>query len=150
GSQLKVIWAVLCQSSVVDRYTINLSLFNIIEEITVASTPPQEPPAGGSLGEGVPAIFELVTLWARSIQEVPERGYGRTRLIVPGDESQMEQEYEVDLTQYLRLRHRMRISGLPIRDQGTHRFVIDGRGESGEWAQMFEVPLRVVIQTQET
>jgi len=158
---LKVTWAILCERSVVDGDTNNLSLFNVIEEVIVASTPPQAPPAGESLSEGVSepgprylglaaGSFELVTLWARSTQEAPERGCGRVRLIFPAGESHLGPEYEVDLTRYLRLRHRMRISGLPIRGEGNYRFVTDGRGDSGEWAEMFEVPLRVVIQTEGT
>lgn len=145
---MKVIWAILCQSAVIDRYTNNVSLFNVIEEITVTSTPPQEASAGGRMGAAASIVFELVTLWVRSDLEVPERGYGRIRLATPHDQISTGQEFEVDLTQYLRLRHRTHISTLPIGGEGIYRFVIDGRVDTQDWAEMFEVPLRVVIQAE--
>jgi hypothetical protein len=94
---------------------------------------------------GIPLILELVTFWSRSRQETPERGYGRARLITPHDEAPLGPDYEVDLTSYLRLRHRMHIAGLPIKGEGIYRFRIDGRDETGDWTPMFEVPLRVVL-----
>lgn len=147
---MKVIWALLCERSVIDKETNNLSVHNVIEELTVISTPPQGPPVPTGPGEGIAMGFQLVALWTRSLEEVPERGNGRVRLVLPGDESQLGAEYEVDLTQYLRLRYLMHIAGLPMRGEGTYRFVIEGKDEDGQWTPMFEVPLRVIVKTEET
>jgi hypothetical protein len=72
---MKVIWAVLCQNAVIDKYTNNISLFNIIEEIMVSADVPQEE-SGEDFGVGIPVNMELVTLWTRSNQDVRERGHG--------------------------------------------------------------------------
>jgi hypothetical protein len=147
---MKVIWAVLCQSSVIDRDTNNISLFNVLEELTAISAAPQEGTKGSTPAKGIPYIFDLVTLWSRSMQEIPEQGYGRVRLFTPEGESPLGSEYEVDLTRYLRLRTRLHISGFPLKGEGIYRFVIDGKSETGDWTPMFEVPLRVVITSKKT
>jgi len=147
---LKVIWAILCQSSVTDSGTNNISLFNVVEEIQLPAQPPQ------SLGEAVsrnisPAVLELVVLWIRSEMEGPERGLGRVRLIQPGGaETTLGQDFEVDLNKFLRLRSRLRLAGLPTSGEGNYLFKLDGKPAGGEWTQMFEFPLRVILQAEDT
>jgi len=154
GSYLKVIWAVLCQTSVIDKETNNLSLFNVIEEITIPAEPPTGPVEGQPVLQGIAAVVDIVTLWARSNPDVPERGYGRLQFSSPSDQGVMIPrvlgEYEVDLSRYLRLRHRTRMAGFPITGQGMYRFVIDSKSEDGDWETMFEVPLRVATQLNAT
>ena len=70
---MKVIWAVLCQSAVIDKDTNNVSLLNVIEEVKVPAKPPAELTAT-DLNLISPATFELVTLWTRSDPGAEERG----------------------------------------------------------------------------
>jgi len=147
---LNVIWAILCERSVTDRDTNNVSLFNVIEELQIPAQPPVNL-SERSVPPGVmPFMFELMTLWARSDFEVPERGRGRVRVTVPGGKDTLTQEFEVDLTQFLRVRTRLRLPGLPVGDTGIYRFVVQGKAGDSEWATMFELPIRVLIQAQES
>jgi hypothetical protein len=124
-----------------------VSLFNVIEEIIVSA-----PPLGAQQTELVPAgvlplpMFHLVTLWTRSIQEVPEEGQGRLRVLLPGDSSVPSTEFHIDLTQFLRSRVAMPLTSLPMRGEGTYTFVIESLTGPSEWTQMFELPLRVAFQ----
>lgn len=147
---MKVIWAVLCQNSVIDRATNAISLFNVIEEIHAAPQPPQEPLMPGTVGKGASIVFQLVTLWVRSNQDAPERGRGRLRLVLPGGESSITGEHEIDLTKFLRLRHITQITTLPIRNEGIYKFVVEGKESNGRWSARFEVPLRVVFEKAES
>lgn len=152
GAGLKVIWAVLCRNSAIDKDTNNVSLFEIIEEITFPAPPPEPPqwqqlPARLSLAP----LFQLIILWTRSNQEVPEQGRGRVRILLPAnDREAMAQEFEVDLTQYLRLRNRINVPGFPVGPEGIYRFVVESMTGPSEWAQVFELPVRVVIQRQDS
>jgi hypothetical protein len=146
---LKVIWAVLCQNSVIDRATNAISLFNVIEEIHVTPQPPQEPLMPEAVGQGAPIVFQLVTLWVRSNLDSPEQGRGRLRLVLPDGESSIAREHEVNLTQFLRLRHITTLSTLPIRGEGIYKFVVEGKESNSDWSNRFEVPLRVAFLTQE-
>jgi len=147
---LNVIWAILCERSVTDRVTNNVSLFNVIEEVQIAAQPPVNLSELNVPAVVIPLMFELVVLWVRSAFEMPERGRGRVRVIVPGAKIAGSQEFEVDLTQFLRARTSLRIPGLPVGDTGIYRFVVEGKAGDSEWATMFELPLRVLIQAQES
>jgi hypothetical protein len=146
---LKVIWAILCQSAAIDKDSNNVSLFNVLEEVHVAAELPQEPSPGMEMSGLAPLPSELVTLWERTDPDVPEHGYGRIKLILPNGKSWQAGTHEVDLTRFIRLRSRGSIPGIPIGGEGVYRFVIEGKGEDGEWVQMFELPLQVVVQRQE-
>jgi hypothetical protein len=149
---LKVIWAILCQSSAVDRDTNVVSLFNVIEDLTLSAPPPEAPP-GQQLPAGLALVppFRIVALWSRSNPDVPEQGRGRMRLLLPKDGSVARtQEFDVDLTQHLRLRHIMNLSGLPLGGEGIYRFVIDGMTGTSEWTEKFELPLHVAFQRQDS
>jgi hypothetical protein len=148
---LKVIWAVLCERAIIDRDTNNVSLINVIEEIAISVQPPEGAPDEASDGRLVLANMELVVLWVRSDLEVPERGYGRIRVIAPDEREAPTHENEVDLTQYLRLRTRIRLTSLPMRGSGVYRIKIEGRAPpSSEWTEEFDLPLRVVFQSQDS
>ena len=143
---MKIIWTILCQNSVTDAETNNISLFNVVEEVRLPAQPPQ------SLSEAVsrnisPAVLELVVLWVRSDMDSPEKGYGRVKVTQSqGVETPIGQEFEVDLTRFLRVRSRLRLAGLPISDEGHYLFKVDGKSSGQEWTEMFELPLRVVLQ----
>ena len=153
---MKVIWAILCQSAVIDRDSNNISLLNIIEEITVPAEPPLvAQPTEGDISQLIgPGLFEFAILWARSDPEIEEHGQGRMRLLLPNNDPLFTStEFEVDLTRYLRTRLRSKFPGFPTRRgeilQGIYHFVIDGRSGEEEWEENFVLPLRVAVQTAE-
>ena len=146
---MKVIWAILCERVAIDRETNNLSLFNVIEEVTVPAQPPLS--LSEAIPKGViPATFELVVLWVRSDLDVPERGLGRIRILIPDVSEEITQEYEVDLSQFLRLRARLRLPGIPAGGGGIYSFIIEGKPPGEDWTMMFDLPLRVVLQAQDS
>jgi hypothetical protein len=147
---VKVLWSILCQDAVIDRETNNVSLFNIVEEVSIPVEPPTKTPTSVAPQRLTAADFALVTLWARSDEKVGEQGRGRIRLVLPDTKEVAQSEFEVDLTTYLRSRFVMRFHGLPGGDQGTYRFIIESKDMAGDWVQMFELPLRVAIQSQES
>ena len=152
---MKVIWAILCQSSAVDRDTNVVSLFNIVEELVLPAPPPTQPPAPRERPEPQPRqfvipFFQVVILWARSDPAIPELNKGRVRVLLPGDLESTSQEVEVDLTQNPRARHRINLAGLPVsRDEGVYRFVVDTMTQDSGWTQAFELPLQVTFQRQD-
>jgi len=145
---LRVIWAVLCQQSLLDRDTNNISLINMIEEIQITAMPPQvEADASGSaLLAG--NVVELVVLFGRSDFNTPEKGRGRVRLQTPNGTSSNAHEFEVDLTHNLKHRFRLKIPGIPIDGEGIYYFLVDCKTDANNWEEKFVLPLEVNILPQ--
>ena len=152
---MKVNWAVLCASSAIDKDSNNMSLFNIMEEVRVPASPPPSTvyPSDGPL-EGLlaPGLFQLVILFARSDEEIPEHKETRVRVIAPdGDEMTVGSDYDVNLRQFLRLRARINFPGLPLKapkpTPGTYEIIIQNKNDDGGWSELYRVPLRVVVES---
>jgi hypothetical protein len=140
---MKVLWALLCQSVVVDKTTNNVSLFNVIEEVSIpilskSPTTMTEIPL-----DAVPALFNFVILFARTDPEVAEVGRARIKTSGPGATSNTSQEFEVDLTQFRRSRSILRVPGLPVAAEGDMIFQIEGKDERSNWGEQFRLPIRV-------
>ena len=60
-------------------------------------------------------------------------------------------EAEINLESVQRNRFRLQMPGLPISGHGMYRFVIEVQEpEGGEWHQLYEVPIGVEYQTQDS
>ena len=137
---MEVIFAALCQKSLLDKETNSFSLINVVEEVGL----PTEPPEPGQRGVS-PANFEMVIWWTRTEERTPERGRGRVSVVQPNGDIASSQEVDVDLTTFLRLRARVSFAGLPDGGQGTYRFRLEYRSDDDQWERKFEYPLRVTL-----
>lgn len=107
---IRHVWTVLCSQSIIDRETNNLSLIEVLEQITVVATP-----VAGREGV-IPLHMEVVTSWVRTVPERPARGRSRLSFVRPsGVLAESIQEHEIDLSDNGRLRHRIKIAGLTIK-----------------------------------
>jgi hypothetical protein len=132
------VWTVLCTQSITDRESNNLTLLNVIEQINVL----------GPVPGPIPIQLELVTLWVRSEPDRPTRGRGRVRVVAPGGTQLAENEYEIDLTQFERIRNQGRIQGVPFSGPGRYLFVVSLQQEDEQdWQDVARVPLQIVVQT---
>ncbi len=152
---MDVIWAILCQHSSIDKDTNNISLFSVIEELNIVAQPPNTREEGPDDSRTLPLErMELVILWKRSDEDVPEQGDGRVRIITPDGQEFISSAGSVDLTRYLRLRSRIGLNGIPFRGTeipfGDYHLLVQGRTGDGAWAEMFDRPLRVGEAVQES
>jgi len=141
------VWSVLCARAVIDSESNNISLFDVVEQI-VAIGPGIAAIAPGA--EGVaPVSLELVTLWSRDSLDEATRGRARLRIVGPdGMQIGNPFEYEVDLTNFVRIRNRFRMAAFPIRGPGKYSVVIETE-QDGSWRQVAQVPVQLVMQIQE-
>ena len=145
---MNVIWAILCQNVIVSQQSNNISLIEVIDELTVPVPPPQ------TLGESDEEFsatldFRLTVFWARSDHRIPERGQSRVKLVAPDGRESTPVEQEIDLTQFPRMRSigRMIGSPLPLTQEGQYRFIIEVKTPDSDWQEVSELPLWVAIQT---
>ena len=133
------VWTVLCSRAVVDRETNNVSLQNVVEEITIRGAPKP--------GASVPVHVELMTLWSRTGLNMPAKGRARVTLLSPAQAELLTFEGEVDLTKAERARSRLVYQSLPVHETGRHLFCVEAREEQEkEWRQVAIVPLKIVFR----
>jgi hypothetical protein len=136
------IWTIPCRLSTTDRETNNVSLIEVLEEVVVSAGPP-----AGDLTQGlVPAVFDIVTLWARGEEGQPIKGYGRLSLVSPAGATCFEHEYEIDLEKHERTRTIGRAFGLPVEQAGRHYFKVESRPTRDvPWKEEYRIPITVRI-----
>jgi hypothetical protein len=133
------VWSILCSRSVIDAETNNVSIQDVVEQITINA----EPTKNGFL----PIPLELITLWGRKKIDEPSNGVERVTFITPSGISTIVSEAEINLTNVERFRHRVRFRGLPVSESGKHYFNVEIKNENADWQQVSSIPLKIVFQS---
>lgn len=145
---MKVIWAVISESSSTDRESNNVSLFNILEEVHFPE-PPDESIEPGTF-HIAPLRFLLMVLFARSDYDEGENHTCRLAVFCPNSpDPDILPEFGVDLETAHRVRTKLNIGGIPLRGEGEYRFEVQLSVREVHWQSIAEVPLRVSYLQQE-
>jgi hypothetical protein len=134
------IWSVLCSRAVIDVETNNVSIQDVIEQITVNSAPV----ADGFL----PFPLEIVTLWNRKEITNQIEAIERVQFITPSGKATVISEGKIDLTQAERFRHRVKLPGLPLSESGRYYFKVESKTGDDSWKEVASIPLSVTFQAQ--
>lgn len=148
-AKIKHIWTVLCRESVIDKETNNISLINVVEQISVSTPIPFErQPAGQARGGPIPISLEIVSLWIRAEEAEPALGHCRVTVLSPSGPLEEAHRIPVDLRKYQRMRTRQRFGGLPVSEPGQYLFRVEYRddGETG-WYEVGAIPVRIIIDS---
>ncbi len=134
-------WSVLCERTVIDKDTNNMSLHNVIEQIGVGV------PGGLSADKVsvVPISLELVNLWSRSDYGQPVSGTVRVNFCSPTREVLFSQQIEINLQTHIRTRSRLRLFPLTLKQAGLYSFEVSFL-DSDNWKVVANLPLQIVSQ----
>jgi hypothetical protein len=142
---IQPLWTIPCRVSITDRGSNNVSLIEVIEEVTVVDWL-----AAGGRPDLIPAFLEVVTLWTRDDISVPATGWGKLAFISPTNEEITAITFEVDLRTTQRARTAGKFVGIPIRAPGLHHFVVSRKErEEDVWQEAARIPLVVNIERPE-
>ncbi len=135
------VWTVICSRSVIDEESKNISLMDIVEQVTISAESAKQKETL------LPLPFEVVTLWAREAASGKSETEARLRLLSPENKEIHHQSYRVDLQDHPRMRTRIRVPGLPFLGAGIYTFCVDLRRQDGEtWREVAHIPLQVQIE----
>jgi hypothetical protein len=84
----KHLWTVFCSKSILDRNTNNVSLIEVVEELTIGLTQGSAIPSDNPVV--IPITASLVTLWVRNDPLSSESTVGRFYLIGPANQKLAE------------------------------------------------------------
>jgi hypothetical protein len=136
------IWTIICEKSIIDQETNNISLYNVLEQITI--TRPAD------IAEERPGIIpikhEVVTLWMREQIDQPIRAMARMKLESQSGQVWPANEFEVDLSEHVRMRTILRSDQLLFDTPGIYHFQIEIQKPDEHWENVGKIPLQIVIQ----
>jgi len=140
------VWTVLCRFSVVDQQRNNISLIEIIEQLSAVGKVESDAEI-----QGLPFPVELVSLWTRTDLAIPEEGRARVRILSPEQEvlnQDESHEYPIDLTQFHRFRAMGKFDVLPYVGNGVYYFIVEYWNEQDDsWLKVASVPLYITLQS---
>ncbi len=116
---LKNIWTLVALSSAIDRDNNTLSLFDILEELTLQ--------VAGAIPEHavIPVNHHLLSLWEREESGLPLALKFKVLLRDPEGKVLHENEAEVLMeAKHKRARFRAQFNGFPVTGEGTYRYEI--------------------------
>lgn len=120
-SKIAHVWSILCEKSIIDSESNNLSLTNVLEEIQIT---PKEKTAIDSEEKIVPINFEFVTMWRR-IGEGEVKEPIKIEIVDPNGRVIQSADAQIDLARSLnRMRFRFRFNGMKATVPGDYCFVV--------------------------
>ena len=150
---VKCLWAVLCQSSVVDSQSNNVSLHNVLEQLNIEATPQdsKQQVADKDAVIKVPFHFQIVALW----KNLTEKKQGlkadlKVKFIDPKGDLVQELINTLDFPKD-KPRNRVIIGSdailVNMNRSGEYRFILEVREpESTDFKEAFSIPLEVAIK----
>lgn len=136
------IWTVVCERSITDIESNNISLIHVIEQIKFREVPADKVPPGEPTRIGA-SRFEVVSLWGRGNPNEPETADAKIIFCSPTGQELAQNKMNIDLTEYKRIRTRWMFFGLlPYSGDGEYTFVVQQEVD-GEWRTEAEVPLEI-------
>ncbi len=146
--KIRHIWSIICDSSSIDVDFNNVSLFSVIEELKIPLSDIERFKKIKEKGKGklnhivIPLSFEIVTLWRKSTEGALSRNV-EISLLDPKGKKIQELKYEIEIKEGVnRLRSRMRVNGIRVREPGEYTFKIDvKKGQKME--EFHRIPLPI-------
>ena len=144
---VKHIWSVLCQSSVVDSQSNNVSLYNIVERLEVNINPNGSTTFPVVKNINLPWQYELVSLWSRTKKGGEENANIRIDLLDPNGKELKSFEKEIIIpADKKRMREINKIQGISLTESGDYTFVVSiKQANNSKYEKVASLPLEVMI-----
>lgn len=141
AAELKMIqhaWSVLCLNFIANKYSNNISLIEIIEQLNVPSEPAKS-------GEQLimPVNFMLASLWFRGDDDGDSTTV-RVFFVTPDGMRSQPQEQSISFGGQKRVRVFTPIAAVPVMSNGLYLLAIEQKSGS-DWLQVGQTPLEVTF-----
>lgn len=136
------VWSILCQGSSLDSDSNNLSLFNILETITIYSQSKEE--------HILPLRFEIVSMWCRDQEGSKGTGKARIYYCLPDHSCSKAAEIELNLSETVFYRTIIKSQSIKVTEPGLYSFYVEMMNEGqSEWQRVATLPLLVKYTPEE-
>lgn len=141
-----LMWALICYKASLDKETNQVSLLDVLEELTLAGDPTSTIAEGEKIA--IAQHMEFATLWKRTEFEKPEVGVAmKLEIIAPSGKTLVASaELPLRLDTARRYRGIIRMEGLPFEGFGFYQFRLLGKHGEENWQEVTSVPLELKRQ----
>ncbi len=138
------IWSVLCQRSIVDPQSNNVSIIDVFEALEVDINPVPNIKAQDNPEFNIPIQYQVVSLWARTDAKTAE-GQVRITLVSPDGKEKILVDSELKFpSDKRRMRSINQIQELPVNQNGVYHFIIELKQEA-KFQKEADIPLEVKL-----
>jgi hypothetical protein len=137
-------WTILCSQATVNSLTNNISLIEVIDELTAQVPAHIDPAVGFPADTIVPVFMTVVSSFERDDKNTPERLIGRLSLISPVG-SNVDTNFDIDLSAFQRVRCILGHGGLLVRQPGIYIFRIAVQDQSGVFTDVSNVTVELKL-----
>lgn len=148
NSKINHEWSVLCSSAVLDKDTNNLSLINLIEQISLDVELKEENQWDENKGDAFPLNMVIVSRLRKVVDDQDlVKGNIKVDFISPNKETISSFEQGFELGQGIdNMRMRFGIGGLVLKTSGIYYFVVNlSEGEGNKYKKVYSLPLKVTL-----
>lgn len=132
-----------------DSDTNNVSLFEVLEQITIEADAELDKILAGAAKKQVPALpinADLMVVFGRTSADQAEKAKARVLGLGPNKQKFGQREFELDMSEIFGVRTKIQFPVLPIFGAGMYEFVTELATTEGSWQQVHSLPLRVHIE----
>jgi hypothetical protein len=130
------IFSAICSASSIDTETNSVSLFNIVEQITIFGE--------DELPNLVQIPLEVFSDWVRSDEEIPSQAKMRVFFCDLNNQCKQQTELDIDLTKVMFYRTRIRTIQIDIKGPGRYKVLVQISQDDGEtWNEVARLPLMI-------
>jgi hypothetical protein len=141
-------WSVLCLNAVLDKDTNNLSLINLIEQISLDVELKEGNEWDDKKGDSFPLNMVIVSRLRKVVDDQDlVNGNIKVDFISPNKETISSFEQGFELGKGIdNIRMRFGIGGLVLKTSGVYYFVVNLReGEEDKYKKVYSLPLKVTL-----
>jgi len=145
---MKHVWSVLCRRSQIDITDNNISLNEVLEQLTVDINTKRGDIQPNEVN--IPIDYEIVSMWIKEKNESHIKAEIRTEFIDPNGKLLKTFPQPVEMPKDMRrLRTRFRITGLGLTVPGDYMFVVSVKEvDKKEFRKVSELPLEIHLNKQ--
>jgi hypothetical protein len=130
------VWSVVCSSSSIDEESKTISLLNVMEQLVIYKDDQDD--------LNLSIQLEVFSLWTREEMDTPTKGKMQVQFCDDKNACTKQAEIEIDLSQAVYCRTKMKLFGLKLKGAGRYKFIVELSEDAGAtWKKVASLPVLI-------
>jgi hypothetical protein len=134
----------VCEQSIVDQQTNQLSIINCIEEIHLPKNLLEARDKDGSIK--LPLKIHVVSLWERQGRE-DEKAKIKIEIFTPSGEKMNDFIHDLSIpVKFKKMRDRINVLGFLIKEEGTYKIILSKAEGENKFENVFDTSVEILFE----